>query len=198
MKKRMQGLFFSLIAFFSVSSYGETLLIGDSLMGTISESYKKINNSESINIHFIVGSGLENKKYDWFNYVKNTNLSKFDKIIISFGTNDFGISNESLYAKKVKYFIKLIKDKNKNVEIIWVGPPVVKNQNINAGINKVRHIIYKITKEDNIKFTDVRKSIGYDFVQYNKNEKIRTNDGIHYTLLAGDLIVKQINLTAQE
>ena len=43
MKKRMQGLFFSLIAFFSVNSYGKTLLIGDSLMGTISESYKKIN-----------------------------------------------------------------------------------------------------------------------------------------------------------
>lgn len=198
MQKIIQNLFLSLMVIFSVNTYAKTLLIGDSLMGTISESYKKINSNENIKVHFVVGSGLENKKYDWFSYVKNTELSEFDKIIINIGTNDFGISNKNVYSNKVKEFIKVIKAKNKNVKIVWVGPPAVRDKKINTGINNVRNIIYEVTKEENIEFIDARKSVGYDFIQYDKSQKIRTNDGIHYTHIAGNLIVRQINLMVQE
>lgn len=178
---------------FSINSYAEkVLLIGDSLMGTISESYKKHNKKDDVNIKYVVGSGLENNKFDWFNYLAKKDLSNFNKVIISFGTNDFGVHNKNSYERKIKSFIKLIKEKQSNVKIIWIAPPAVKNKNINDGIIIVRDIIKDVSNQENIDFMDVRNTLGYDFKTYIRGKKIRENDGIHYTLNAGDMIVSKI------
>lgn len=178
---------------FSINSYAEkVLLIGDSLMGTISESYKKYSEKDNVNIKYIVGSGLENKKFDWFDYLSKRDLSSFNKVIISFGTNDFGIHNKKSYEKKVKSFIKLIKEKNPTIKIIWIAPPAVKSKKINDGIVSVRSIIKDVSSQEKIYFLDVRDILGYDFKQYIQQNKVRENDGIHYTSNAGDMIVSKI------
>lgn len=178
---------------FSINSYAEkVLLIGDSLMGTISESYKKHNKKNEVNIKYVVGSGLENKNFDWFNYLSKRDLSSFNKVIISFGTNDFGVHNKNSYEKKVKSFIKLIKEKQPTIKIIWIAPPAVKSKNINNGIISVRNIINDVSEQEKIDFMDVRDILGYDFKQYIQGKKVRENDGIHYTSNAGDMIVSKI------
>lgn len=199
------GLFLTFKSFANTN----TLLIGDSLMGTISNSYKKINKEEKIDIKYIVGSGLENKKFNWFNYIDNKDLSDYSNIVISIGTNDFTVSNQELYRQKIEKFILSIKSKNPDVNIYWVGPPTVKKKIINDGINTVRDIIEKsIEKEqaliniqsdgqkqknNSIKFIDVRNILGDTFYLYKDRKKIRTDDGIHYTSFAGDLIVNELN-----
>lgn len=194
MLKKNFILYFLSLFFVAFNSYAaNTLLIGDSLMGTISNSYKKINQQEMTDVKYIIGSGLENKKFNWFDYIDNKNLKNYDNIIISIGTNDFSLRDNNDYSKKVKYFLLSIKNKNPKINIYWVGPPTIKNKNINNGVEVVRDIIIQNTYNQSVKFIDVRKILGYKYNPFRDNQKIRANDGIHYTSITGDLIVKELN-----
>lgn len=171
----------------------KTLLIGDSLMGTIGPSYQHIQSNEETTLKFVVGSGLENNSFNWFKAIDSINIANYNKIVISFGTNDYSISNNEKYKNKVDKLVKQIKQENPDVEITWIGPPAVKNQKINKGIDNVRSIIEKESVAKGFNFLDVREVLGFDFMLYKNGQKIRAGDGIHYTTLAGNLVVQKYN-----
>ena len=176
------------IIFFPFTSVSKTLFFGDSLTGTMGVVYKgKIN--RDTDIEYVVGSGLENKKINWIKKIKNKNLNKYNKVIISIGTNDYFISDKEKYENKVLNLISVIKKSNIK-EIIWILPPPVENENINKGIENVRNIITQSSIKDNFKIIDPRKVIGDKYTLYLNKEQIRTKDGIHYTMKGAEIIIK--------
>lgn len=186
--KKITFLIFTM--FISFSAISKTLFFGDSLTGTVGVVYKqKINNDTDV--IYTVGSGLENKKVDWIDKMKNTDLNQYDKVIISIGTNDYYISNNENYGNKIRNLIFIIKKSNiKN--IIWLLPPPVENTNINKGINNVRDIIIESSNKNGFRVADPRKIIGNNYIEYFNGKQIRTKDGIHYTMKGAELIARKI------
>lgn len=176
------------IIFFPFTAISKTLFLGDSLTGTMGVVYKEKINRDT-DIEYVVGSGLENKKINWIKKIKNKNLNKYNKIIISIGTNDYFILNKEKYENKVLNLISVIK-KSYIKEIIWILPPPVENENINKGIENVRNIITQSSIKDNFKIIDPRKVIGDKYTLYLNKEQIRTKDGIHYTMKGAEIIIK--------
>lgn len=176
----------------------KTLFIGDSLTGVISNEYIKLHPSERVDVDYIVGSGLEIKKTDWFQRILNKNLSQYSKIFISFGTNDFinvrtpkNSDWETNYIIKSGEFINIIRNKS-NALVLWIAPPVVNNSEIDWKISVVRNAILYSSRNSGFDCLDVRTLLGDDYQQFHNGVKIRTDDGIHYTNQGGLIIAKSI------
>lgn len=187
MKKIIYLFFVMFIPFLAIS---KTLFFGDSLTGTVGVAYKQ-NFDRDTDVVYVVGSGLENKKVDWIKKIKHEDLNKYNKVIISIGTNDYFISNTEKYEKKISNLISEIKKSNIK-EVIWVLPPPVKNIKINNGINKVRNVIIDSSGINGYKVIDPRYIIGNNYVLYLNGQQIRTKDGIHYTMKGAELIARKI------
>jgi len=187
MKKIIALIFVMFIPF---STMSKTLFFGDSLTGTVGVVYKQKFDGDT-DVIYVVGSGLENKKVDWIKKIKHEDLNKYNKVIISIGTNDYFVSNTEKYEKKILNLISEIKKSNIK-EIVWVLPPPVKNININNGINKVRNIIINSSHKNGYKVIDPRDIIGNNYALYLNGQQIRTKDGIHYTMKGAELIAGEI------
>lgn len=188
---------------FSFNSYAKTILIGDSLMGTIGPAYIKENGDDN-KYYFKVGSGLINKKtYNWEVKIKEIPFEEYEKVIINIGTNDFmPISGSKVGSEKwqEKYtilqesLIKKIKIRNKDIDIIWLSPPALRDQFKNKEVAKVRDVINLNSYILDYNYMDVREVLGYNFIMTQNGKQIRTKDGIHYTNLAGKLIVDNLDI----
>lgn len=198
-KKTLLSLAF--LAVLPLSVHAKTVLIGDSLMGTIGPSYVKKEGSDN-KYYFKVSSGLINKKtYNWSEKVQTIPFDRYDEVIINIGTNDFlPISGASVGSKKwqEKYtllqneLIKNIKEKNPNINIVWLSPPPLKDGFKNKEVSKVRDVINLNSYLLDYEYVDVRDVLGTEFLLHKNGKQIRAKDGIHYTTAAGDLIVKKI------
>lgn len=182
-------LFFILIMFSTITN-AKTLFLGDSLTQKIGENYKQKYKETELN--YVIGSGIENKKVDWFEKINNIDLNRYKKIVISLGTNDWGIYNENSYNVKIEKFISIIKKKNNNINILWILPPTIKNEKINSGVLKVKNIIKKVCNEKNIDFFDPNSIWGDKYIYSINGWETRTKDGIHYTNYGAKLIAEKI------
>lgn len=186
---------------FNLTATAKTVLIGDSLMGTIGPSYIKKEGSDN-KYYFKVASGLINKKtYNWTDKVKEIPFENYNEVIINIGTNDFmPISGSSVgsakwqekYTNLQKELIREIKLKNKNINIVWLSPPALRDNFKNKEVSKVRDVINLNSYILNYEYIDVREALGDEFVLNKDGKQIRAKDGIHYTTTAGDLIVRKI------
>lgn len=195
MKKiRYLIIIFLMLIIISTFANAKTLFVGDSLTQTIGNNYKIKHIDTDLN--YVIGSGIENKKTDWIKRINSIDINKYDSIIISIGTNDWGMYNEKNYSQKIENFIKIINKKKNNIKIIWILPPTIKNRKINNGVLNVKRVIKNKLSEYNIIFIDPNNIWGEKYRESIKNKKIRTNDGIHYTNYGAELIANEINISS--
>lgn len=168
----------------------KTLVVGDSLAYSLTKSAQKITLTEG---YYRVGSGLLAGDLDWLGFMKTLNLIPYDKVIISIGANDGIASSQSdLYRMKVFDLITIIKNKNENLPIVWVLPPVMKNEKTETGLINTRAAIIQVSRATGINVFNPSAIIGYKFTAAINGVAIRTPDGIHYTEKGGDMIVNWI------
>lgn len=187
--KKTICLLFALLMFSNILN-ARTLFLGDSLTQKIGENYKK--NNEDTDLNYVIGSGLENKKIDWIERINNVDIDQYNKIVISMGTNDWGIYNDGNYKMKIENFIYSLNKKNKELKIIWILPPIIKNEKVNNGVKKVKNIIKKVCIEKNIEIIDPNDIFGKKYTDLKNNQKIRTQDGIHYTDYGAKIIAQKV------
>lgn len=192
--KKIGILFVTLLIIISTFANAKTLFVGDSLTQGIGDNYKIKHIDTDLN--YVIGSGIENKKIDWIKRINDIDINEYDNIIISIGTNDWGLHNEKDYSKKIENFINIINNKKNSIKIIWILPPTIKNRKINNGVLKVKKIIKNKLSEHNIIFIDPSNIWGEKYRESIQNKKIRTNDGIHYTNYGAELIANEINISS--
>lgn len=192
--KKIGILFVTLLIIISTFANAKTLFVGDSLTQGIGDNYKIKHIDTDLN--YVIGSGIENKKIDWIKRINDIDINEYDNIIISIGTNDWGLYNEKDYSQKIENFIKIINKKKNNIKIIWILPPTIKNRKINNGVLKVKRVITNKLSEHNIIFIDPNNIWGEKYRESIQNKKIRTNDGIHYTNYGAELIANEINISS--
>lgn len=192
--KKIGILFVTLLIIISTFANAKTLFVGDSLTQGIGDNYKIKHIDTDLN--YVIGSGIENKKIDWIKRINDIDINEYDNIIISIGTNDWGMYNEKDYSKKIENFINVINNKKNNIKIIWILPPTIKNRKINNGVLKVKRVITNKLSEHNIIFIDPNNIWGEKYRESIQNKKIRTNDGIHYTNYGAELIANEINISS--
>ncbi|HCJ2819328.1 SGNH/GDSL hydrolase family protein [Klebsiella pneumoniae] len=175
----------------SFSAESKTLFFGDSLTYVIGNAYKKHNNDTDV-VYNVGFSFISNHEY-MFNYIDNSNLNKYDKLFIVFGTNDFIHSGDvDNYSVLSILFISRILHHNKNIEITWILPPIVKNDRKNELIQHTKTAIKKGMKPIGIRTIDPDIVFGGDYREKVDNKAIRTADGVHITNYGADLIVDLI------
>lgn len=192
--KKIGILFVTLLIIISTFANAKTLFVGDSLTQGIGDNYKIKHIDTDLN--YVIGSGIENKRIDWIKRINDIDINEYDNIIISIGTNDWGLYNEKDYSQKIENFIKIINKKKNNIKIIWILPPTIKNRKINNGVLKVKRVITNKLSEHNIIFIDPNNIWGEKYRESIQNKKIRTNDGIHYTNYGAELIANEINISS--
>ncbi len=192
----LRSVLIFLCIFMTTNTYANVLFIGDSLTGVISTEYIKLHPDVTVDVDFVVGSGLENKTIDWFKKVEHIDFTKYSYIVISFGTNDFISANKSQpiidrwqynYLQKIGRFINYLRKYTKP-KIVWIAPPTIKNNSIDNGVSLARDTILFAARYFQFEHIDVRETLGYEFRYSVDGIKIRTADGIHYTSEAGKMI----------
>lgn len=190
--------FILLLMFISVSCFSKTILIGDSLMGGIGYCYNQKHDSY---VFYKESSGLINDSFfDWNDAIVRLKLENYDKIVISLGTNDIlPIRNREvgnpdwkiLYKTKIALFIENILNSNENIEILWILPPNLRNTDKNRKIDIVKSVI-RANYIFGYRVIDPSDKIGYNYTKFIGKNKIRTDDGIHYTKYTSCLISDMI------
>ncbi|NIH07065.1 SGNH/GDSL hydrolase family protein [Providencia rettgeri] len=184
-------LFFSILIF-SFPALSKVLFFGDSLTYVIGNEYKKNNTNTDI-IYNVGFSFISNHEY-MFDYIESSNLKKYDKIFIVFGTNDF-INEKDInnYSVLCFLFINRILHYNANLEITWILPPTIKDTRKNILLGNTKIAIKNSMNAAGIKIIDPDIVFGVDYRQKIGNKAIRTADGVHITNYGANLIVNFIN-----
>lgn len=165
------------------------LFIGDSLTYELAMSYKKI---APVDAKFLESTGLQSKQIlSWQDYTQNIDFSLYDTVYIVLGTNDL-ISKADIpeYQQKASVFIQTIKKQNR--QIVWLLPPTLKAPQKNRALENTRKAIIHATNKNNVKFLDMRDSLGYEYRQIVNGVKVRTADGIHITKNGADNVIKDL------
>lgn len=189
------SLFFILI--FCNHIHAKTLFFGDSLTATYGYSGRELI-GDKINIEYVSGSGLINDgKKNWIAFVNQSDLKKYDNIIISLGTNDFvkydKVARENYYARIFK-LISEIQKQNPLASVIWLSPPHLKNPEHEKYLINTRDIIKVSTALMNVKYMDVNQPgiLGAEWQAVMDGQKIRTDDGIHITRAGSQRVVREL------
>ncbi|HHR6458116.1 TPA: hypothetical protein ACS772_003619 [Providencia alcalifaciens] len=165
------------------------LFIGDSLTYELAMSYKKI---APVDAKFLESTGLQSKQIlNWQDYTQNIDFSLYDTVYIVLGTNDLiSKADISEYQQKANIFIQSIK--KQNGRIVWLLPPTLKAPQKNKALENTRKAIIHATNKNNVKFLDMRDSLGYEYRQIVNGVKVRTADGIHITKNGADNVIKDL------
>lgn len=187
----MKILIFLALMIISNISFSKSLFIGDSLTYSLASSFSKI---EPVDARFLESTGLKSDNIlNWTDYIEKMDLSNYDRIYIVLGINDMITESvEEDYQDRVNTFITSILNKNKN--IIWLLPPVLKNAKHESMLLHTRSIIKAACIEHSIDFFDMRDVLGYNFVQAVSDKNIRTDDGIHITPYGADRVITNLLL----
>ncbi len=188
-------------------------LAGDSLMGTIAESFADKTAGNSLftsSQDFRIGTGLTRPDvYNWPGAVsREIATNNPDVVILVFGTNDdqdmeTGGHRVSLQsdAWKEEYVLRVnqILDATANGvrQVIWLGLPAVRRPRLNVTKDYINIILKAaVAKHPNSTFVDTGPLLdgaGNSFTTYLTNSggkaiTVRESDGIHITLAGADLV----------
>lgn len=182
------------------------LMIGDSVMGDIDFSMKRLIKKELPNWKVIdghkVSSGLTNQTYyDWPTTAKKL-IEKYkpDYVFILLGTNDaqgmmfkgksLSFSKElwiNEYSNRVNQITETIK--SSNASWYWIGLPVAKDKGFNGRLQVIRNIQSTQTKDN---YFSVEHIFGKNDHSEPLNMKLRASDGIHLNSTGSDLVAKEL------
>lgn len=188
---------------------------GDSMMQGVAphmQKYLQARKIDSINLSK-QSTGLSYPKlFDWNKTIKQTiNKDKNIKLlIVMLGPNDpwdfykegrhlkFGSDEwKQEYQSRMSDIIDFAK--SKKVSIIWVTPPNMKKDKLNAQMNKLNDIMSELLIQKQVKVVDSRPIMGgknntyQDYLNKDgKSIKMRTNDGIHFTPEGQRILAKEI------
>ncbi|MCI4237270.1 DUF459 domain-containing protein [Dickeya dianthicola] len=104
---------------------------------------------------------------------------------------------ESAYRGRIRSILNLAREKQ--IPVIWISPPNVENKKLNHGINYINGLFESEVKAENeisIRGNDI---FGYqnsvyspDMGQDKAKVRIRTNDGVHFSLTGQKMIAERI------
>jgi hypothetical protein len=188
-------------------------LAGDSLMGTIAESFidKTAGNPVfKAGQDFRIGTGLARPDvYDWPGAIRSEMATANpDVVILVFGANDdqdmeaggHRLSLQSA-AWQQEYAVRVnqILDATANGvrQVLWLGIPAVRRPRLNQTKDLINNIVKTAaTEHPNVSYVDtgsVLDGAGSSFATYLTNASgkavtVRESDGIHITLAGADLV----------
>lgn len=177
--------------------YADTLFFGDSLTASYGDFGRKLIN-DNVKVEYVSGSGLLNdSKKNWLHFVNNTDLSEYDNVIISLGTNDFVKYSQNDYNE---YYIRLfnliseIQNQNPLVTIIWLSPPHLKNAEHEKYLISTREIIKNGADIMQFHYIDINRPhiLGTDWQSVVDGQKVRTDDGIHITQAGSQRVISEL------
>ncbi|WP_311752529.1 SGNH/GDSL hydrolase family protein [Proteus columbae] len=177
--------------------YADTLFFGDSLTASYGDFGRKLIN-DNVKVEYVSGSGLLNdSKKNWLHFVNNTDLSEYDNVIISLGTNDFVKYSQNDYNE---YYIRLfnliseIQNQNPLVTIIWLSPPHLKNVEHEKYLISTREIIKNGADIMQFHYIDINRPhiLGTDWQSVVDGQKVRTDDGIHITQAGSRRVISEL------
>jgi hypothetical protein len=188
-------------------------LAGDSLMGTIAESFiDKTGGNPVISAtnDFRIGTGLARPDvYDWLGAIRaNMASANPDVVILIFGANDdqdmeaggHRLSLQSdAWQQEYANRVNAILDATANGvrQVIWLGIPAVRRPRLNQTKDFINNILKAQTaKRPNATFVDTGSLLdgaGGSFTTYLTNSSgkavtVRESDGIHLTLAGANLV----------
>lgn len=204
-----------------IQDYATFLFIGDSMMQGISMTLTSKLKKQNIQVIDMAkqSTGLTYQKFfNWPEVLENTlneNLN-IDAIVIVLGANDpwnigktkfASLEWDSVYSQRVQTILELAKARN--IFVFWYEIPMVRNKQLNE---KIKHLnqIYEtesflydaffiktnfLFAPDNEYTPEIEREDG-------KKIRIRSNDGIHFTLagsrLLSDLLLQKIEVIHNE
>ncbi|MDQ1428481.1 MAG: uncharacterized protein QOK39_1957, partial [Acidimicrobiaceae bacterium] len=188
-------------------------LAGDSLMGTVAESFIDKTGGNSLfndSQDFRIGTGLARPDvYDWPAAISHEMASANpDVVVLFFGANDdqdmvagghrFSLQSpewQQEYARRVNQILDATA--NGVRQVIWIGLPAVRRPRLNQTKDYINDILKAATpKHPNVSFVDpgpVLDGAGNSFTTYLTNSSgkaitVRESDGIHITKAGADLV----------
>jgi hypothetical protein len=188
-------------------------LAGDSLMGTIAESFTDKTGGEPLispTSDFRIATGLARPDvYDWPAAISHEmHAADPDVVILFFGANDdqdmevagHRVSLQSdawqqEYASRVNQILDATADGSR--QVLWLGLPAVRRPRLNQTKDYINAIVKTaVAKHPNAAFVDTGPLIdgaGNSFTTYLNNASgkaitVRETDGIHITLAGAGLI----------
>lgn len=188
-------------------------LAGDSLMGTIAESFTDKAGSNpllSTSADFRVGTGLARPDvYDWPAAINGQMASANpDVVILVFGANDdqdmevaghrFSLQTDAWqqeYARRVNAVMSATADGVR--QVIWLGLPAVRRPRLNQTKDYINSIVKTAAaSHPNVTFVDMGPLIdgaGNSFTTYLNNASgqpvtVRESDGVHITFAGAGLV----------
>ncbi|ACT04910.1 conserved hypothetical protein [Dickeya chrysanthemi Ech1591] len=104
---------------------------------------------------------------------------------------------ESAYRDRIRSILHSAREKR--ISVIWISPPNVENKKLNHGINYINDLFESEVKAGNEISIRVNEIFGYQREVYSpdmeKNKakvRIRTNDGVHFSLTGQKMIAERI------
>ncbi|EMO4164836.1 SGNH/GDSL hydrolase family protein [Morganella morganii] len=181
-------IFIIVITFFPIITNAKTLFFGDSLTYVIGNEYKrKIHDTDII---YNVGFSFRVNHEFMFNSIDTIDLKQYDNLYIVFGTNDFiNQSDIDNYSILTVLFISRVLNNNKDINIVWILPPTLKNETNNTLVGNTRKSIMKSLNTIGVSYFDINSIFGIEYQSFIGDKKIRTNDGVHITNYGARLIV---------
>ena len=160
------------------------LIIGDSLSVQPGQFVQDMLPNHNVIVQSKVSSGLNNSLfYDW--YTQSEILSRKhnpDVVFIILGTND---GNCYRYPEKVEKILKNFEGKI----VYWIGIPPMRDLHIKKREDHNNKMLKTLLGD---KFIDLKDIFGDVFTYEMNGNKIRTDDGIHYTNCGGKMVADKI------
>ncbi len=192
-------------------------LAGDSLMGTIAESYAGHESSDPL-VHvtsdFRIGTGLARPDvYNWPNAISQEMASvNPDVVVLLFGANDdqdmeagghrFNLQSEDWRAEYARRVQQVLAATSNGVrQVIWLGIPAVRRPRLNKTKDMINAVVAAATAQHTgagyVDTGAMVDSADGSFSTYltnssGKSVAVRESDGIHMTLAGADRVTPKL------
>ena len=140
--------------------------------------------------------------FDWTKAARDLVASpeRIDAIVLMLGSNDRQALRDGaasvdprlprwreLYAERAQNLVKILREKN--VPLLWVGMPVMKNERLSNGLLELNEIYRETASQNGATYIDVWEAFVDDrqqFALYGPDlngaiTKLRAGDGVHFT-----------------
>jgi uncharacterized protein len=180
-------------------------IAGDSLAGSVGPSLGELAGATGVvqpQFYSKVSSGLTNPSFfDWPRTAKEQ-LAELDPEVVVFvvGTNDANVwdpSQTDTYKLRTLAMMKQLVGGSKHREVLWLGAPVAKDKDLEAGVKAVNLIAREAAQEvPGVTYVDTHSLFDDDQGRYQQSfadetgkvRVMRAGDGIHFSVDGGDFI----------